>query len=808
MSTWHLDTLLAPRSVAIIGAGLPADSVGRAVLRNLREGGFGGAVHLVSPDHGEIDGVAAVPRLEALAAPPDVAVVAAPASQMVELVAAAGARGVKAAIALGTGSGRGEDGVAAAAASAARAHGMRLLGPDSIGLIVPAAKLNASLALRMPPSDGLALISQSGAVAAGVVEWAAQHRVGFSAAVSMGAAVDVDFGDLLDHFALDRATAAILMYVEEIRDAKKFMSAARAAARTKPVIVVKPGRHAGNGPPASDAVYDAAFRRAGLLRVRDLDELFAAAETLGHLHPFRGKRLAIVSNGAAPGALAFDRLIDLGGVPAELDGGTVARLDAVLPLGWSRRNPIDILADADADRYREVLAILLAWAGADAVLVMHAPTALVPAAGAAGAVVAATASHRAHAVSQKPVLAVWIGADAGASGAFGSAGIPVFSDETDAVQGFMHLVRWREAIDGLMATPPSMPEEFSYDPEAARAVIAAALSAGRGVLDPAETQTLLAAYGIPAAPAGAAGDATLDLAVTVADDPVFGPVVAFGGSGGAEAAADRAVALPPLDLMLARDLIGRTRLASGLARWPEAREAAALVLVKAAQLVADCPAVRTLAIEPLRASQDGAGVVQARVTVAQVERPAGANERFAVRPYPKAWERRVTAADGSPVLLRPVRPEDEELMRAFFGRVSPEDLRLRFFAPVRDFGHAFVARLTQLDYARAMAFVALDERSGDMLGGVRLHADANYRSAEYAVLVRSDLKGRGIGWLLMHMILDYARAEGLARIEGQVLRENTAMLAMCTELGFRTAPSRDDPGVIEVSLDLDGGRDD
>lgn len=806
MSTRHLQTLLAPRSVAVIGVGAPADAMGRAVVRNLRDGGFPGTVAVVSPDHADIDGVAAVPGLAALTPPPDVVVVAAPPERVPELIAEAGACGVKAAIVLGAGAVRG-DPADAAVTAAARAHGMRVLGPDSLGVIVPARNLQASVARHMPGPGGLVLLSQSGAVAAGVVEWAARHRLGFAAIVSTGHAVDVDFGDLLDHFALDHATTAILMYVDAITDAKKFMSAARAAARTRPVIVVKPGRHADAGSGAAvtaDAVHDAAFRRAGVLRVCDLDELFAAAETLGHLHPFHGKRLAIVGNGAGPGALAADRLRDLGGVLAQFDRETVARLDAVLPPGCARNNPVDILADAGADRYDAALQALLGCTGVDAVLAMHAPTALVAPADAARGVAAAAPRQRGHALAGKPVLAVWLGADAEATAVLETAGIPVFTDETDAVQGFMHLVRWREAIDGLMATPPSVPEEFSCDPGAARAVIAAALAAGRDALDAAGVEALFAAYGIATVTADAAPPG-LGLAVTVADDPTFGPVVTLAASGtAAEIIGDCAVALPPLDLKLARDLIGRTRMAAVLGRWPPAMAAVALVLVKAAQLVADCPAIRTLTIEPLVANADGAVVVAGRVGVQAVARPAAANERFAIRPYPKAWERRVTAADGAAVLVRPVRPEDEELMRSFFGRVSAEDLRLRFFAPVRDFGHAFVARLTQLDYARAMAFLAIDEASGDMLGGVRIHADANYHSAEYAITVRSDLKGRGIGWLLMHMILDYARAEGLARIEGQVLRENTAMLEMCSDLGFRSAPDRDDPGIVVVSLDLCG----
>ncbi len=894
MSTYHLQTLLAPRSVAVVGASPRANSLGRIVLRNLRDGGFAGPIHLINPKYPEIDGIEAMPSLDALAAAPDVAVVTAPAAAVPGIIAAAGLRGVAAAVVISAGLGHGPGSLADAARTAARVHGLRVLGPNGIGLIVPGAGLNASFARHLPAVGNLALISQSGAIAAGMLEWAARRRLGFSAIASIGDAMDIDFGDMLDHFALDPHTHAILMYVESIGDARKFMSAARAAARTKPVIAVKTGRHAQGAQAAathtgalagSDAVYDAAFRRAGLLRVFDLDELFAAAETLGRLHPFRGNRLAILTNGGGIGVLAVDRLIDLGGTLAGLSAATRAKLDAILPPAWSKANPVDIVGDAGPARYAAALEILLADDGSDAVLTMNVPTALASANDAAEAVVQTVVEQRAHAARPKPVFTVWIGEDQAAANAFETAAIPHFADETDAVRGFMHIVHYREAIDALMETPPSVSAEFTSDIEAARAVVAGALGEGREWLDPLEIGALFAAYGIPIVPVLFARDAAeaialagpylsrneavvakvlspdivhkseaggvrlnltnahsvaeavngilgraraarpdarirgvtihpmiirpkaQELIIGIADDPTFGPVVAFGCGGTAvEVIDDKALALPPLDLKLARDLIGRTRIARVLAGYrnvPAADlEAIALVLVKVAQLAADFAEIRGLDINPLLADHDGVIALDARVAVKAAERPAVTDPRFAIRPYPKHWERHTTASDGTPLLLRPVRPEDEELMRRFFARVSPDDLRLRFFAPVRDFGHAFVARLTQLDYARAMAFLAIDEPSGELLGGVRIHADANYQNAEYAILVRSDLQGRGIGWLLMRMILEYARTEGLRRIEGQVLRENTTMLAMCAELGFHAEADRNDPSIVNVSLDL------
>jgi acetyltransferase len=893
MSTYRLDRLMNPHSLALVGASPRERSLGRIVLRNLREAGFRGSLHVVNPKHKEIDGIATVPSVDVLEQPPDILVVTAPAPAVPGILDAAGTRGTAAAVVISAGLGHGPGSLADDARKAARAHGLRILGPNGLGLMVPRARLNASFAVRAPKQGDLTLLSQSGAIAAGLVEWAARRAIGFSAIASIGDAIDVDFGDLLDFFALDARTRAILMYVESIRDARKFMSAARAAARTKPVIVVKAGRHAQGARAAAthtgalagaDAVYDAAFRRAGLLRVFDLEELFAAAETLGRLSPFGGKRLAVLTNGGGVGVLAVDRLIDFGGALAVLSAETRAKLDTVLPPTWSKANPVDIVGDADASRYAAALEALLADAENDAVLVMNVPTALASAADAAHAVVDVIRRQRGRFARPKPLLAVWIGEDETASAAFESASTPHFSTETDAIRGFMHLVKYREAIDTLMETPPSMPADFAPNVAGARRIIGGVLAAGRTWLDPVEGNQLFEAYDIPIAPAVLATDAdaaaraakpllasygavvakiqsqdivhksevggvrlnltneqavrdavddilararklkpdarisgvTLhpmvlrpkarELIAGVADDPTFGPVVVFGRGGTAvEVINDKALALPPLDLKLAHDLIARTRVSRILKAYrdvPAADErGVALVLVKLAQLVADLPEVRELDLNPLLADKDGVIAVDARVAVAPVPRGVRPHARFAIRPYPKEWERRVSVG-GLDVLLRPVRPEDEGMFATFFTRVTDDDLRLRFFAPVKEFSHVFIARLTQLDYARAMAFVAVDQATGEMLGAVRLHADANCETAEYAILVRSDLKGRGLGWLLMQTMIEYARAERLRRIEGQVLKENTTMLEMCRQLGFHMEQDPDESNICLVSLRL------
>jgi acetyltransferase len=300
-----------------------------------------------------------------------------------------------------------------------------------------------------------------------------------------------------------------------------------------------------------------------------------------------------------------------------------------------------------------------------------------------------------------------------------------------------------------------------------------------------------------------------ELIAGIADDPTFGPVIVFGRGGTAvEVINDKALALPPLDLKLASDLIARTRVSRILKAYrdvPAADEhAVALVLVKLAQLAADLPEVREIDINPILADSSGVIAVDARVAVAPdvgVRKGRG-HPRFAVRPYPREWERVIVTRSGKSVLVRPVRPEDEEIFLHFFKQVSAEDLRLRFFAPVRDFSHAFLARLTQMDYARAIAFVAIDPETSEMMGAVRLHADANHETGEYAILMRSDLKGLGLGWELMRMMIEWAKAEGLRLVEGQVLRENTTMLDMCRRLGFdiRNDPHDGDIKIVALAL--------
>ena len=893
MSTYHLQTVFHPRSVAVVG-GSPRDrSAGRAVVRNLRAAGFAGQIGWVNPRHAQIDGLRTVKRLKDLPWVPDLVVITTPAPMVPQVVAAAAELGAAAVVILTAGLGQGPGSLAAQVEAAARPKGMRVLGPHCLGVIAPHARLNASIAAHTPQAGDLALISESSAVAAALVEWGVARSIGFSAVVSLGDALDVDFADLLDYFATDYRTRAILLYVDQISDARKFMSAARAAARAKPVVVVKAGRQPRTPGPrpdthsqalaASDAVYGAAFNRAGLLRVNALDELFTAAETLGRRGTFPGDRLAILSNGGGVGRLAVDQLQALGGRLAGLSAATMEQLDKALPAGWSRDNPVDIVVDAGGERYAAAVEALLADEANDALLVVNVPTAFTSSADAAQALTGNLGKRGPG--RDKPVFAVWLGNDEQATATLNAARVPTYPSEAEAVRGFQHLVRYRKAQAALMETPPSLPADFVVDAAAARTLVEAALHKGQQWLDPVATHALLQAYGIPSLASMVARDAheamelaqplleqgltvavkvfsadiphksdvdgvrlnlsTLqavqaaatsilqrarelrpqariegvlvqptmlrpkarELIAGIADDPVFGPVLVFGRGGTAvEVIDDKTLALPPLDLRLAHEVIGRTRVARILKAYgdvPAADErAVALVLVKLAQLAADIPEIRSLDLNPLLADRNGVLALDARIAIAPVRRlhKGRGHPRFAIFPYPTEWERELLLADGATAFVRPVRPEDDALFRAFFAKVSDDDLRLRFFQSVKHFSHEFIARLTQLDYARSIALVAIDPASGDMLGAVRLHADADYDRGEYGILIRSDLKGHGIGWKLMQIMIEYAGWLGLKMVEGQVLRENSTMLAMCKALGFKVKPDPDDGTIMSVTL--------
>jgi acetyltransferase len=896
MTVRNLEHALAPHSVAVIGASAEPRSVGNKLTENVMAGGFAGEIYLVNPHQESINGRRCFPDITTLPAAPELAVIATPPKTVPSLIESLGKKGTRAAVVLTAGLG---PELKQAMLDQARPHCLRIIGPNCLGISVPGLGLHANFGLTRPSPGRLAFLSQSGALVTGILDWAAARGIGFSYVVSMGDMADVDVGDLLDFLAADVSTGAILLYLETIPAARKFMSAARSAARAKPVIVIKSGRYKESARAAathtgalagSDAAVGAAFRRAGLVRVEELEELFAAAETLTCLKPVAGNELLILTNGGGAGVLAVDDLMRSGGRLAPLADSMVTKLDKVLPANWSRGNPIDIIGDAVPERYEAALDAVLADCTADAILVMNCPTALASSSEAAQAVIDAMA-RAPRPERLPPVLTNWLGEEAASGGRrkFREAGIPTYESPTDAVQGFFYLWQYTKAQEALMHAPPLETERLRVADEAARTIMRAAASAGRSLLSEPEAKAVLSAFGIPTVATRVAASpeeaeniaATLleqtpsvvikilsddishksdvggvrlglrspqearraaermqqraaelcpearlkgftvqpmvmrrnahELLMGVYDDPLFGPMILFGAGGTAtEIIRDTAVALPPLDAELARDLMGQTRIFKLLEGYrdqpPADLSAIAEALVRLSQLVVDCPAVKELDINPLLADETGVIALDARIRTEPREvETGGPNPRLAIRPYPDQWERWTETADGDRILIRPIRPADEHLYGAFVAKLSPEDIRFRFLSPRKEFSHKFIARFTQIDYSRAMAFVSLDKEQKELLGVARLVADPDYTTGEYAIIVRSDLKGTGIGWALMRHLIAYAEKEGLRQLVGDVLANNRRMLDMCQALGFQVSPDPEDSSIHKVTLKLPTG---
>jgi acetyltransferase len=888
MTGGYLQRMFRPRSVAVVGANNRPQRVGNVIMRNLLSGGFDGPIMPVNPRHAAVAGVLTYPDVASLPRTPDLAILCTPPETIPDLVDELGARGTQAAVVVARGlAARDASGrtLEERALAAARRHRVRLLGGGTLGLLVPGIGLNASFSRVTALPGNIGFVSQSDAVGTLVLDWAHPRRVGFSHFISLGDASDVGFGEALDYLGSDPDTRAILLYIESLRERRTFMAAVRGAARNKPVLAIKAGRAPPRraGPLSADTlslvqpddVFDAALRRAGVVRARDVDELFDAVETFARARPLRGDRLAVVSNGGGAGVMVQDELYAGGLDLAPLSPELAARLRRVLPAGWDGQNPIDILVDAPGSRYADALDLLLASKELDAVLAIHTPSTLASSTDAARAVIRAAAEHGGN------VLASWVGGETvpAARKLLVEAGVPSFDTPADAARAFRFMVGYRRSREALIQTPPSAPAEFSPDPQAVRRIVGAALDEGRDFLRVNETMQVLAAYGVrvadiriaatpeeiarlapavgfpvelalrspdirrkvevggvalsletPEAVEAAARGMMLhlrewrpDARITgfsvqrmvprrharqlfagAAVDPLFGPVILFGEGRDTELAHDIAVALPPLNLLLARELVKRTRVSASLAasasRPAADLEALHLTLMKISQLVTDHPEIVEIDVNPLLADERGAIAVGAFMRVA---RAAGAAaDRLAIRPYPQGLEERAALSDGREVLLRPVRPEDEPAHSELISRLSPEDARFRFFHYVRSMPHSELARLTQIDYDREMAFLAIAREGGDgepqTIGVVRTVADPDNHTAELSIVVRTDRKRLGLGRILLRKAVDYCRSRGTREIAGDVLVGNDSMLELARRFGGWTFSEPDEEGVIRI----------
>ncbi|PWV63244.1 bifunctional acetate--CoA ligase family protein/GNAT family N-acetyltransferase [Plasticicumulans acidivorans] len=879
MTIRNLDFLFKPRSVAIIGKGGKDDAPDAHLVSNLMRQGFNGPIMPLNPDRTALRGILCYKDLASLPIAPDLAVITTPMAGAPALISGLGELGTRAVLLLNEELLKSfEDGGTAmrqALLDAAKPNLIRIAGPDSFGLAAPRAGLNVTLGHTPILPGSLALLSQSCAITRAVLDWAAGHHIGFSHVLSVGAKIDVDFGDMLDYLARDGHVKSILLYLESIHDARKFMSAARAAARVKPVIVLRPSKYRNN--PAEDAVYDSAFRRAGILRVSSIEQLFNSVEALGTAKPVYNNRLAVVGNSRAISLLATETLDSGGGQLAQFNEDAQAALAKILPRGTRIENPLDLGDAANGERYVGVLDVLLEATGVDCVLMLHSP--ISPEADLAAARAVATRAAKAR----RLVITSWLGADSAhtARDVFKKAQVATYDHPGDAVAAFIRIAQHRRNLDLLMETPPSIPESFTADTKRAQAILTRALAEGRSRLSLYEAMQVLDAYCIPTVDTRAAatpdeaaalyavfgGMVTLkilspdidsksevggvamwldsaaavqteaqamiarvreiepdariegfvvqpmlaragayELALGMRTGDTFGPLIRF-GHGGTEADSinDKAWALPPLNMALAQELMSRTRIA-GMLKSSRARaadtDAVALTLIKISQMAVELGELWDLDINPLRVSGKGVIALDATIRVAPYHGKR-ARDRLAIRPYPSELQQDFSLPDGRGLRLRPIVPEDEPPLQNLVKRMPPEELRLRFFQPIRELSHAMAARLTQLDYYREMALVVSGRETpgkADIYGVVRITCDPDMDRAEYAILVDHGMTGMGLGPMLMRRIIDYARLRGITEIYGEVLWENEGMLKLCRALGFTVKASADDPGIMHVSF--------
>ena len=845
-----LDRLFKPHSIAVIGASSDPQKAGHVVIRHLLAGQFQGPILPVAPRSQAIAGVLAYPDIESLPLSPDLAIVCTRRERVLPLIEELGKKGTGAAIILAAQFSTDER---LRLKHLCQQYGIRLLGPNSMGMLLPGQGINASFSPIAATPGQVAFLSQSAAVSTTILDWAKQREIGFSAFISLGDHCDIDFGQLLDQLSRDGTTRAILIYMDKLHDARHFLSAARAASRNKPILILKSGRH----DPANglDNVYDAAIRRAGMLRVRDTHELFATVETLSHSLTLKGERLAILSNGRGLANMAADVLLSRGGKLA-------------MP-------PLDIGSDADIEAYKSALETLLQGDGADAILLIHSPSLTARGVTLASSLIDFIKQHpRARRFN---ILTNWAGEYSAQEGRrlFNEAGIPTYRTPESAVTAFMHMVEYRRNQKQLMETPASLQGD-RLNVERCQQLLGQALDRQQRVLDTHLAHPILQAAGLStlatwivsdaieaaltaeqigypvavklrspdiahksdvhgvmlnlrtSAEVAQAADAILDrvrqhdpgariegllvqrmarrsggleLRIRLQQDPVFGPVILLGESGAEPR--DMVAALPPLNQALARyQIIGALKDGKIREQASPVRldiDALGQVLCQLSELLLAFPEIQELDLHPLQACGEEMVILDARLVLAERGQQV---LPLAIRPYPTELEEGAWLKDQSHVLLRPIRPEDEPAHKQFVRQVSDEDRYKRFFADVGELGHEELARMTQIDYDREMAFVAVGQDgpfSQQILGVVRAIASPDQSDAEFAILVRSDLKGLGLGKLMMEKIVRYARERGIGQLSGMTMPSNRGMINLAKRLGFKIDIQLED-GIVNMEL--------
>ena len=882
-----LQKFFKPQAIAVVGASPKEGSIGYTLVNNLKRDGFQGDIYPINPKHGEILGLKAYPSVTAVGAAIDLAVIAVPILGVPAIMQECGKTKVPAAIIISAGGKEvGDEGtkVEAEIAAAAKAGGIRYLGPNCLGIICPHTHLNASFAARSAKPGGLALLSQSGAICSAILDWADTQNIGFSHFVSIGSMADIDFAEMIDYLGNDDRAQSIIIYMENLIHHRSFMSAARSVSRVKPIIVVKSGRSAAAARAAAshtgalagqDDTYNAAFRRAGIIRVDTIDQLFNCAEALGKMPRPLGGNLAIITNAGGPGVMAVDAFSKWQREPAVLTPETISKLSESLPPHWSRGNPVDVLGDAPPERFLQATRKLLAAPEVDGLVIVLSPQAMTDPAGVAQAIAPEIKKQA------KPVFAVWMGARDVAAGIdiLNQAGVPTVETPEEAVDTFMEMYSYTRNLELLQETPPQLPSEIKVNTRQARSFIEECFSRQMLLLSEIEAKAILSAYGIPVNPtltaSSAAAAATaakklgypvvlkihspdishksdvdgvrislkdeadvtrayedivakaksfkpearifgvtiqsqvekapLELILGAKKDPYFGPLLVFGMGGiFTEVFKESAVDLPPLNLLLARRLMERTRIyriLQGYRNIPPANlDELAGILVRLSQLVTDFPEIVELDINPLLISDGKPICVDARMVLERSEVPAP--RHLIIAPYPNQYESDWLLEDGTPVLLRPMRPEDEALVEELLENCSEQTLYFRYFHLIKSFPHSFLIRFTQNDYDREIGLAAFGVPPSPevMMGVGRLVMTPDRDEAEFAVIVADPWHGKGMGEKLISRVIEIARDNGVKSLWGEVLAGNEPMLGLMKKTGFTLHPPEE--GVRRVEMDL------
>ncbi|CAH9049462.1 Peptidyl-lysine N-acetyltransferase PatZ [Pseudoalteromonas holothuriae] len=888
MSVKQIGQFLNPRSVAVIGASNSPERAGFVVMRNLLQGGFKGPIMPVSPKHKAVHGVLAYTSINALPQPPELAVICTNKHTLEPLLKQLSDIGCQNVVIIAAGLNSKQK---IAIKKATKRHNIQLLGPNCLGLLVPHIGLNASFSHTVATSGKLAFVSQSAAVCSTILDWAQSKRIGFSYFVSVGDCLGIDFDELLDFLGRDARTKAILLYIDNIDDVRRFISAARAAAFSKPVIVIKTGRtqagaeaayiHTG-GKTSDDTVYDAMFQRAGMLRVNDLRELFAATQTLA-LHPklLQVEHLCILTNGGGPGVMAVDTLLQRSGKLAQLDTKTRAALNAIIPQSDKTSNPVDLFGDSSPQRYQKALEILLKAPEVKNLLIIHSPSALAPSEDYAKII--ATTLQTIPKMARPFVMTNFMGESAAYSARDICADndIPTYRTPEGAVGAFMHLISYRRNQKHLTQTPESKSDNKQINAKAAKKTIQSLLKQGhtslsthlahqllchydidcietRVALTPTEAKEQSIELGFPVAlklisPSiasksevggvvlnlndsneveqtafamllrikNAYPDALIEgfslqkmapragaqeLRIAVKTEPNFGPVILLGEAGTGLEFSQAAVALPPLNMNLAKYLIAAAHDKGVLKERaiPGKVDKYRLcdLLTRISQLVIDQPDIWSIELNPVLASCGQFLVLDANITLAPYQ-PTLGKKRLVIRPYPKDLVQNVTLKNGQSAILRPIKPEDERAHQEFDQSLSKEDRYRRFFGELPQFNHEQLAKMTQIDYDREMAFIIIEpyKSSYRTLGVSRLLIEPDNSSAEFAVIVRSDSQGLGLGRLLMSAIIDYASQQGISLLSGITLPENGGMIELAKKLDFTVIRDFEE-GTINMELKL------